>query len=42
MSLLAIGVSHRSAPLPLLERVALSADASRTLASACADRRERQ
>ncbi|MGN6611035.1 MAG: glutamyl-tRNA reductase, partial [Angustibacter sp.] len=33
MSLLAIGVSHRSAPLPLLERVALSADASRTLAS---------
>lgn len=33
MSLLAIGVSHRSAPLPLLERVALSDDTSRALAS---------
>jgi glutamyl-tRNA reductase len=33
MSLLVIGVSHRSAALPLLERVALDADAARELAT---------
>ncbi|GAB3590329.1 glutamyl-tRNA reductase [Angustibacter peucedani] len=33
MSLLAIGLSHRTAPLGLLERVALSADAARDLAA---------
>jgi glutamyl-tRNA reductase len=33
VSLLAIGVSHRSAPLPVLERVALPAAAARDLAS---------
>ena len=33
MSLLAIGVSHRSAPLPVLERVALPGTAARDLAT---------
>ena len=33
MSLLAIGVSHRTAPLTMLERVALSADSARALAA---------
>ena len=32
MSLLAIGLSHRTAPLSLLERAALSPDAARDLA----------
>lgn len=33
MSLLVVGISHRSAPLELLERVSLDEDRSRTLAS---------
>ena len=34
MSLLAIGISHRSAPLTVLERVALDADGVRRLSAA--------
>ncbi len=33
MSLLVVGLSHRSAPLPLLERAALGADGARALAA---------